>query len=138
MSIFCVSGRSSRFAMEAQLRHPNHLSTYSQKNYGHHLHAQNDCVVVYGKPLDARNYISEYKTHQAKGPMPRDDLAIGTEACLWLPKNDELYEAKKPFINRKNTFSRLTHLKRTGKECFSLKFSYKKTGLFQDRSFQFV
>ena len=127
-----LSKGSSRLVMEAQLRHPNH-PIYLQPvglNYGHHLHAQNDCVVVYGKPLDARNYIPEYKTQQAKALNAlRDELQLAMEACLWLPKNDELYETKKPFINRKNTLLPFNTLKKElEKECPSLKLAAKKTG----------
>ena len=101
-----LSKGSARLVMEAQLRHPNH-AVYLQPvglNYGHHLHAQNDCVVVFGKPIDVREYVEGYHTHAAKGINAlRKDLQSAMEACLWLPKNDEHYTTKKNYINRRNT-----------------------------------
>ena len=126
-----LSKGSSRLVMEAQLRQAKH-AIYLQPvglNYGHHLYAQNDCVVVFGKPIDVRKYVDAYHAHAAKGLNTlRKDLQIAMEACLWLPKNDEHYTNKKPFINRKNTKLPFDILKKElEKEQPQLKRANKKT-----------
>ena len=101
-----LSKGSSRLAMEAQLRSPDH-PIYLQPvgiNYGNHLHARHDCVLVYGNAINVQTYISIYQEHPAKGLNAlRDKLQDEMEACLWYPKNDDDYSSKKHFINRKNT-----------------------------------
>ena len=55
--------------IEAQLKHPNH-PIYLQPGgveLWNHRHAQNDCVVVYGKPIDVRAYVDRYQSNPAKG-----------------------------------------------------------------------
>jgi 1-acyl-sn-glycerol-3-phosphate acyltransferase len=109
-----LSKGSSRLAIEAQLRSPRH-PIYLQPvgiNYGNHLHARHDCTVVYGKPINVQDYLSSYQDHPAKGLNAlRDALQLEMEACLWYPKNDENYTAKKQFINRKNTIQAFQALK---------------------------
>lgn len=101
-----LSKGSSRLAIEAQLRSPQH-PVYLQPvgiNYGNHLHPRHDCTVVYGQAINVQDYLSTYQDHPAKGLNAlRDALQLEMEACLWYPKNDENYAAKKSFINRKNT-----------------------------------
>ena len=90
--------------MEAQLRQPKH-AIYLQPvglNYGHHLYAQNDCVVVFGKPIDVRKYVDAYHAHAAKGLNTlRKDLQIAMEACLWLPKTMNTIPTKNPSSTEK-------------------------------------
>ena len=108
-----LSKGSSRLAMEAQLRSPQH-PIYLQPvgiNYGNHLHARHDCTIVYGNAINVQDYLSTYQEHPAKGLNKlRDTLQLEMEACLWYPKNDTSYQEKKIYINRKNTslpFSKL-------------------------------
>ena len=109
-----LSKGSSRLAMEAQLRSPQH-PIYLQAvgiNYGNHLHARHDCTVVYGKAINVQDYLGAYQDHSAKGLNAlRDALQIEMEACLWYPKNDAHYLEKKIYINRKNTQQPFTELK---------------------------
>ena len=128
-----LSKGSSRLVLEAQLKHPHH-PIYLQPvglNYGNHRHAQNDCVVVYGKPIDVRAYVDRYQSNPAKGVNDlRDQLQAAMEACLWLPKNNALYGTKKPFINRKNTALSFEKLKAAlEKDQPSLEKPTKKTTL---------
>lgn len=101
-----LSKGSSRLAIEAQLRSPQH-PIYLQPvgiNYGNHLHARHDCTVVYGKAINVQDYLNTYQDHPAKGLNAlRDTLQLEMEACLWYPKNDSDYLKKKIYINRKNT-----------------------------------
>lgn len=101
-----LSKGSSRLAIEAQLRSPQH-PIYIQPvgiNYGNHLHARHDCTVVYGKAINVQDYLSTYQDHPARGLNSlRDTLQLEMEACLWYPKNDSNYLEKKIYINRKNT-----------------------------------
>lgn len=101
-----LSKGSSRLAMEAQLRSPKH-PIYIQPvgiNYGNHLHARHDCVIVYGKAVRVNDFVSDFETHPAKGLNAlREALQTAMEDCLWLPKNDSTYSNKKTYINRKNT-----------------------------------
>ena len=101
-----LSKGSSRLAIEAQLRSPQH-PIYLQPvglNYGNHLHARHDCTVVYGKAINVKDYINAYQEHPASGLNAlRDVLQLEMEACLWYPNNDAHYTEKKIYINRKNT-----------------------------------
>ena len=101
-----LSKGSSRLALEAQLRSPQH-PIYLQPvgiNYGNHLHARHDCTVVYGNAINVQDYLSNYQEHPARGLKKlRNTLQLEMEGCLWYPKNDSSYFAKKVYINRKNT-----------------------------------
>lgn len=101
-----LSKGSSRLALEAQLRSPQH-PIYIQPvgiNYGNHLHARHDCVVVYGKPINVKDFVQAFQAHPAKGLNAlRDILQTEMEACLWYPQNDENYTSNKHFINKNNT-----------------------------------
>lgn len=109
-----LSKGSSRLAITAQLQCPD-FPIYIQPvglNYGHHLHARHNCVVVYGKALDVRSYIQGFKANPAKSINAlRDDLQTAMENCLWLPKNNEEYIHKKPLINWQNTALPFSQLK---------------------------
>ncbi len=111
-----LSKGSARLAIEAQLRAPQH-PIYIQPvglNYGNHLHARHDCVVVYGKPIRVNDYIAAFQAHPAKGLNSlRDALQSSMEACLWLPKNDAAYPDKKTFLNQNNTGMPFAELKTT-------------------------
>jgi len=101
-----LSKGSSRLAMEAQLRSPEH-TIYLQAvglNYGSYLHARHDCVIVYGKAIAVSNFVADYQKHPAKGlNAMRDALQVAMEECLWLPHNNDIYSEQKKFINRQNT-----------------------------------
>lgn len=101
-----LSRGSSRLALSAQLRTPD-TPVYLQPvglNYGNHFHARHNCVVVYGKALDLRDYLEGYKQSAAQGiNAVRNDLQNAMEDCLWIPKNEGNYSEKKLLINWKNT-----------------------------------
>lgn len=101
-----LSKGSSRLAITAQLQCPD-FPIYIQAvglNYGHHLHARHNCVVVYGKALDVRNYLDDFNANPAKSINAlRNDLQAAMEDCLWLPKKNEEYAHKKQLINWRNT-----------------------------------
>lgn len=101
-----LSRGSSRLGLLAQLRTPEN-PVYIQAvglNYGNHNQGRHRCVVVYGKALDLRPYLSLYKQSAAKGINTlRNDLQKAMEDCLWLPQMDTTYQEKKPLINWENT-----------------------------------
>lgn len=101
-----LSKGSSRLAITAQLQCPD-FPIYIQPiglNYGHHLHARHNCVVVYGKALNVRDYTHNFKANPARSINAlRNDLQAAMENCLWLPKNNEEYTHKKQLINWQNT-----------------------------------
>ena len=110
-----LSKGSSRLAITAQIQCPD-FPIYIQAvglNYGHHLHARHNCVVVYGEALDVRNYIHDFNENPAKSINAlRDDLQAAMENCLWLPKNNDQYVHRKEFINLRNTALPFKELKK--------------------------
>lgn len=110
-----LSRGSSRLALSAQLRTPD-TPVYLQPvglNYGNHLHARHNCVVVYGKALDLRNYLVGYRQSAAQGiNAVRNDLQNAMEECLWIPKKEAKYLEKKTLINWKNTRLSFRELKK--------------------------
>ncbi|MCH1517005.1 MAG: lysophospholipid acyltransferase family protein [Flavobacteriaceae bacterium] len=125
-----LSKGSSRLAMQAQLtaQHTIYLQAVGL-NYGNHLHAGHDCVVVYGKAIPVSDYVAAYQANAAKGLNAlRDALQLAMEDCLWLPKNDEQYTERKKYINQHTTPISFKELKqRLNKENHSLKIASRKS-----------
>lgn len=101
-----LSKGSSRLAMEAQLKAPDH-PIYIQAvglNFGHHIHPFHDVHIVYGKAILLQDYLEEYKNNAPRTLNKlRNLLQKEMKACLWLPENNEAYRDKKEFINAQNT-----------------------------------
>ena len=126
-----LSKGSSRLAMQAQLAATHH-TIYLQAvglNYGSHLYAGHDCVVVYGQAIPVANYVAAYQENPAKGLNAlRDALQLAMEECLWLPKNDDFYAEQKKYINQHTTSMSFQALKLALKQKdHTLKIASKKT-----------
>lgn len=110
-----LSKGSSRLGMKAQAKHPE-IHIYLQPvglNYGSHTQPLNDCVVVYGSPIDLQPYLKDYRLNPAKTINSiREKLQLAMQECLWIGEEDQNYPQKKKWINHKNTGMDFRSLKR--------------------------
>jgi len=99
-----LSKGSSRFALETQEAIERDVQVVPVGiNYYHHEELGFKVSVVVGDPLPARDYVEEYRAHEAKGINAlRMDLADAMKDCMLIPEKTDDYETRVDRINRKN------------------------------------
>ena len=99
-----LSKGSSRFALETQEAIERDVQVVPVGiNYYHHEQLGFKVSVVVDDPLPARDYVEEYRAHEAKGINAlRMDLADAMKDCMLIPENTDDYETRVDRINRKN------------------------------------
>ena len=108
-----LSKGSSRLALEAQMESPESLIYIVPVgiNYGHHQIAWSDLHLVYGKPINLKNFLNDNNSDAENINLLRENLEEKMRKCIWLPdKNDQYFEKKKMIIP-KNTKLEFNELK---------------------------
>ena len=82
-------------------------------NYGHHKKPLCDLHVVFGKPIEVRNFLDDSLSKAETINNIREKLTSGMKKCIWLPDNDNNYSNRKKLINRINTKMDFEDLKKS-------------------------
>ena len=120
-----LSKGSSRLAYEAQVdsKFPIYLVPVGI-NYGHHTKPLCDLHVVFGKPIEVRDFLDDSLSKAEIINNIREKLTSRMKKCIWLPNNDTDYFKRKKLINRMNTEMDFEDLKK-GIELKNLKTEKK-------------
>ncbi|OUU46950.1 MAG: hypothetical protein CBC28_08360 [Flavobacteriaceae bacterium TMED68] len=99
-----LSKGSSRLVYEAQVESnfPIYLVPVGI-NYGHHTKPLCDLHLVFGKPIEVRNFLDDSLSKAETINNIREKLKSRMKKCIWLPNNDINYSKRKKLINRINT-----------------------------------
>ena len=99
-----LSKGSSRLVYEAQVdsKFPIYLVPVGI-NYGHHTKPLCDLHLVFGKPIEVREFIDDSVSKAETINNILEKLTSGMKKCIWLPDNDINYSKRKKLINRINT-----------------------------------
>ncbi|MEF8797124.1 MAG: 1-acyl-sn-glycerol-3-phosphate acyltransferase [Salinivenus sp.] len=109
-----ISRGSSRFALESQAAIDREVMVVPVGiNYYHHTRLGFKVSLVVGEPLPAREYIDQYRDHEARGINAlREDLTDAMKACLLVPDKTDDYRERVDRINRKNEGLSFPEMKR--------------------------
>ena len=90
-------------------------------NYFDHFHSGNKLIVNYGKAINAKDFIDDYREHPQKGLRHiTKSIAEGMKETLIIPEKSDNYEQDKLVFNRANENEDYYSLKETGR------LAYKK------------
>jgi len=109
-----LSKGSSRLVYEAQVdsKFPIYLVPVGI-NYGHHTKPLCDLHLVFGKPIEVRDFLDDSLSKAETINNIREKLKSRMKKCIWLPNNDINYFKRKKLINRINTKMDFEDLKKS-------------------------
>tara|TARA_X000001036_G_scaffold425784_1_gene452406 strand:- start:106 stop:1158 length:1053 start_codon:yes stop_codon:yes gene_type:complete len=100
-----LSKGSARIALEAQEK-MDHLDLQIIPvglNYFHHQRPLHKILIVYGKPIYVKDFLSLYMEQKAKGVNQlRETIDQGMRNCLLIPTEGPTYQVQRDFVNRHN------------------------------------
>ncbi len=99
-----LSKGSSRFALQTQDAIDRDVQVVPVGiNYYHHEQPGFKVSVIVGEPLPVRDYMEEYRAHEAKGINTlRADLADAMKDCMLIPEKTDDHSDRVDRMNRKN------------------------------------
>lgn len=100
-----LSKGSSRMALESQEKIPDKDIQVVPVglNYFHHQRPLHKLSIVFGDPINVRDYLGEYQNHAARGiNQLKSIITDGMRSVLMLPDNSTEYEIQKGHINYQN------------------------------------